>query len=398
MRNDGWMSFELDGKKYQAKIVNEGMHLQLGDGKRHEFRTLSSLAKVLIGHDPPSKVGLDCWYYSESREGLGISIAEIWMKLKNEGSETLLLVANNFDSSTGIYEIKVENEQDCCDKNLMRKAEAEISLHTKEGRKSSTSVVSGRNESDACTEGGSEANKACNDNKESESPQSLDANSGSKGKVIKREILSLMGLKEKRSSRGKKDAFAQRDAFGIFIYQPSESSSTMSGTNGKQVRFANLLEEVMQVYGGGERCLLIETVGSQVVAEVEKRANETDGRWTRGLHKKTSDQIAEQHLKSKQKNRSKTSMRSILKPFKQDQRVKLEGQKYSKLFNLSARNTMENKKLLRSWKEDLDSDEGSASEKSPPTEKIENAYVNEDIKCEVRAFHQCFSCMFLLSG
>jgi hypothetical protein len=30
---------------------------------------------------------------------------------------------------------------------------------------------------------------------------------------------------------------------------------------------------------------------------VEKLANQTDGRWTRGLHKKTSDQIAEQHLK-----------------------------------------------------------------------------------------------------
>jgi len=30
---------------------------------------------------------------------------------------------------------------------------------------------------------------------------------------------------------------------------------------------------------------------------VEKLANQTEGRWTRGLHKKTSDQIAEQHLK-----------------------------------------------------------------------------------------------------
>ena len=30
---------------------------------------------------------------------------------------------------------------------------------------------------------------------------------------------------------------------------------------------------------------------------MEKFANRTEGRWTRGLHKKTSDQIAEQHLK-----------------------------------------------------------------------------------------------------
>ena len=289
MRNDGWMSFELDGKKYQAKIVNEGMHLQLCNGKQHEFRTLSSLAKVLIGHDPPSKVGLDCWYYSESREGMGISIAEIWMKLKNEGSETLLFVANSFDPSAGIYEIEMQSEQDCCETKVKEDIEGHSLLDEQEGVKSNASDAS-------CADGTCDdpgvAEKGCDDDEESDGPQCSDARSCSRGRIPKREILDLMGIKEKGGSKAKNDAFAQRDAFGIFIYQPSDSSSTMSGTNGKHVRFANLLEEVMtvleRVEGDDFGC------HSQVVAEVEKRANETDGRWTRGLHKKTSDQIAEQ--------------------------------------------------------------------------------------------------------
>ena len=44
----------------------------------------------------------------------------------------------------------------------------------------------------------------------------------------------------------------------------------------RRVRFANLLLPVVQ--------------------QVEKLASQTDGRWTRGLHKKTSDHIAELHL------------------------------------------------------------------------------------------------------
>lgn len=77
--------------------------------------------------------------------------------------------------------------------------------------------------------------------------------------------------------------FASRDAFGIFVYDARDAGEAKSRSGkreseeGKRVRFANLL--------------------LPVVAEVEKVANQTDGRWTRGLHKKTSDHIAEQHLK-----------------------------------------------------------------------------------------------------
>jgi hypothetical protein len=65
-----------------------------------------------------------------------------------------------------------------------------------------------------------------------------------------------------------------RDEFGIFMYDAGESQDECSG---KRVRFAALLKPV--------------------VAKVEKLANETDGRWTRGLHKRTLDEVAEKHLR-----------------------------------------------------------------------------------------------------
>lgn len=95
------------------------------------------------------------------------------------------------------------------------------------------------------------------------------------------------------------DCTLQRDLHGIFLYE-SEASVEISSDGGKRVRFANLLENV--------------------VAEVEKVAESTDGRWTRGLHKRTSDAVAAKHVPVSacapgHCDKEGRGLKTILKPF-----------------------------------------------------------------------------------
>jgi len=82
---------------------------------------------------------------------------------------------------------------------------------------------------------------------------------------------------ESDDEQGKsRERFVSRDAFGIFVYDAEEAEEAHAG---KRVRFANLL--------------------LPVVTEVEKVANQTDGRWTRGYYSKIMSYCKLQNAQSK---------------------------------------------------------------------------------------------------
>ena len=83
------------------------------------------------------------------------------------------------------------------------------------------------------------------------------------------------GVPETECGVGRRgDRFESMDECGVFLFEKEEAAEERGP---KRVRFANML--------------------LPVVRAVEHRAQQTEGRWTRGRHKKTSDQMAEMHLK-----------------------------------------------------------------------------------------------------